>query len=97
MFQGGDGFNYRPCLLFMTVFRLIIRLRITFDCATFDVKIFENSLDHVAVSTILSKHENYFVYIKGTYLEHIKFGKIVLFYLFTGHWVTNFPKLRHFP
>lgn len=44
------------------------------------------------LSNVLVKF--YIIYKKIT-LGHIKFGKIVLFYLFTSNWVSEFSKSRY--
>ena len=65
----------------------LLRLLIKFNSKNFLVKVLKNAV--MAINFVKYFRKCTTVLYEKTNLEHIKVGKIVLFYLFTTHWVSN--------
>ena len=65
----------------------LLRLLIKFNSKNFRVKVLKNAV--MANNFVKYFRKCTTVLYEKTSLEHIKVGKIVLFYLFTTHWVSN--------
>lgn len=98
--QGKGGFNHGLWSLFTTFSRLVFRLWSfetchKINCTTFGIKILKIASIILLWQTFckiafeISKH--YFT--KGTNLDHERFVKFLLFYIFTDHWFSKFWKL----